>query len=44
MALFRKEECSRQMVQHKKSTFDQARVCVQKEDREWQYQKMSLVG
>ena len=38
-----KEECSRQQVQHKKMTFDQASVCVQRECREWKCQKMSEV-
>ena len=44
MTRFRKGECSRQPVQHRKMTFDQASVCVQREYREWKYQKMSEVG
>ena len=31
-------------MQHKKMTSDQASGCVQREDRAWKYQKMSLVG
>ena len=44
MALYRKGECSRQMVQHKKMTSDLASVCVHRKDRECKYQKMSVVG
>ena len=44
MTWFRKGECSRLSAQHKKMTFDQASVCVQREYREWKYQKMSEVG
>ena len=43
MTCFRKGERSTQTVQHKKMTPDQASVCVQRGDREWQYQKMSEV-
>ena len=31
-------------MQHKKMTFDQVSVCVQRKYREWKYQKMSEVG
>ena len=41
---FREGECSRQPVQHKKMTFDQTIVCVQREYRELKYQNMSEVG
>ena len=41
--LFREKECSRQSAQHKKMTSDQVSVFVQREGREWRYQKMSVV-
>ena len=44
MTRFRKGECSRLPAQLKKMTFDQASVCVQREYREWKYQKMSEAG
>ena len=44
MTLFRKGECSRQTVRHKKMTSDQASVwCVLRKDREWKYQRMSVI-
>ena len=43
MTRVHKGECSRQSMQHKKRTFDPASVCVQRECREWKYQKMSEV-
>ena len=44
MTCFRKGECSRQTAQHKKMTSDQASVYVQRKERKWTYQKMSVVG
>ena len=33
-----------QPEQHKKMTAESASVCAQRENREWKYQKMSVVG
>ena len=44
MTSFHQGECSSQLVQHKKMTFEQASGCIQRGDREWKYQKMSIVN
>ena len=44
MTCLRKGDCIGQTAQNEKTTFDQASGCVQREDRVWKYQKMSIVG
>ena len=44
MTLLRKGERSKQMVQKIRKTSVQAIACVQREDREWKYQKRSVTG
>ena len=44
MTWFREGKCTRLPAQQEKMTFDQASVCVQREYREWKYQKKSENG